>query len=84
MRLSCDCRDIYVQTIWIWGENPSTVSEKAKIKAFLCFCDTSNSDSGSDLVSLPGLITYVAPQVQTNERMSETSPPSSPPAVDAR
>lgn len=26
MRLSCDCRDIYVQTIW--GENPSADSEK--------------------------------------------------------
>lgn len=27
MRLLCDCRDIYVQTIWIWGENPRAVSE---------------------------------------------------------
>ncbi len=50
-----------------FGVKIPVLSEKKTPQAFSFVCDTSHSDSGSDLVSLPGLMTYVAPQVQMNE-----------------
>ena len=65
MRLSCDSRDIYVRAVWIWRENPSTVSEtsKLKIKPFL-----RRHILIQDLILN---LCRVAPQVQTNGRLNE-------------
>lgn len=63
--MSCDSRDIYVRAVWIWRENPSTVSEtsKLKIKPFL-----RRHILIQDLILN---LCRVAPQVQTNGRLNE-------------